>query len=286
MNKIRIITDSSSEITQEEAKKLGIVVLPISVSFGEEQYYDGVDITPDVFYEKLVASTIFPKTAQISPHAYETAFQEAMDAGEDVLCIPISRKISGSHGNALTVLEKFDSNRIKVLDSLNICVTLYVLVRYAVKLRDEGKNLQEIYDELEVAKHHIAAYALCDTLEYLKKGGRISAASASVGTLLSIKPIITVSDGVLVTSAKEIGRKKAYLKFVKLIKSHDKDLSLPIVVSYSGGALEEAKEFIEKNKDMFGKHINEINLTMIGPTVGAHIGPGALAFACFKKYKK
>ena len=178
---IRIITDSASDILPKEAEKLNIKVLPLKTYFGEEEYLDGVTITNAEFFQKLVESDVMPTTSQLAPYEYEDAFREAIEAGDEVISISLSSKLSGSYQSASIAAEEF-GDAIALVDSENVSLGEWTLVQLAVRLRDEGKSKQEIVDILEEKKKKIRVIALLDTLEYLKKGGRISSAAAFAGT--------------------------------------------------------------------------------------------------------
>ena len=212
---VRIVTDSSSEISQEEAKRLNIEVLPLTIIFGNEQYRDGIDITSDEFYEKLVTSSEFPTTSQLSFDALSSLFADAKDKGDEVLVIPIASALSGSCEWAVRAAKESGYDKITVYDSKCTTFMLEILVREAVRLRD--KTVGEIVSALDELRPRITLLAALDTLEYLKKGGRINKTVAAVGGMLKIKPVITVSDeGKVELIHKSIGMNAA-LRYLSLI---------------------------------------------------------------------
>ncbi len=231
---IRIITDSASDITQEQAAAWGITVLPMTTVFGEEQYLDGVTMSHEEFFRKLIETDVLPGTSQISPYQYETAFREAREAGEQALCITISVKLSGSYQSAVIAAEE-QEGCVTLVDSNNVCIGQRILVLLAVRLRDEGKTAAQIARVLEEQKKKIRLIALLDTLEYLKRGGRISSAAAFAGTLLSIKPVIAIEDGEVKLLGKARGSKNSSNLLTRYIdEAGSIDFSMPYCLAYSG----------------------------------------------------
>ena len=276
----KIIIDSSSDISVQEAQELGVIMLPMQVAFGEDVYYDGVDLTPNDFYYKLTLDNVLPKTSQITPFRYEEQVEELVNEGHDVIIITISSKLSATYNNALGVCNKFPGKAYAV-DSMNATSGERVLCLYALELIKQGYSTKEIVDKLNVAKENIVVLASIDTLEYLKKGGRISAATAIAGELLSIKPIIGVIDGEVKMVSKAIGLRRAYQVLDKLIGSYEIDYDLPYCFIYSGVVDTNLQKYLEVSslKDNFTK--KEIN--QIGSTIGTHIGCGATGMVFFKK---
>ena len=166
---IRIITDSASDISQFEARQMGIDVLPLKTLFGTEEYRDGIDLSHEGFYHKLIESDVLPTTSQIPPYDFEEAFRAAVESGDDVVCITLSSKLSGCYQSAMIAAEEFP-DRVVVVDSLNVAIGQRCLIELALQTRDAGKNAGEIAALLDKEKHNIRLVALLDTLEYLKKG--------------------------------------------------------------------------------------------------------------------
>ena len=214
---IRIICDSASDITKEMAQKWNVTVLPIKTIFGEQEYLDGVNMTHQEFFEKLIETDELPTTSQIAPYDYEQVFKEIVEASDTAICITLSSKLSGCNQSAHIAGDDYPEN-IFIVDSENVCVGEQILVELAVKLRDEGKSAREITEILNKEKKNIHLIALLDTLEYLKKGGRISGAAALAGTLLSIKPVIGVENGEVTMLGKARGSKNANNMLMSLIE--------------------------------------------------------------------
>jgi DegV family protein with EDD domain len=280
---IRIITDSACDITQAEAKQLNIDIIPLKTIFGEEEFLDGVTLDHKTFYNKLVESDVLPTTSQISPFDYEERYRAAVESGDDVLCITISSKLSGCHQSACIAAEEFPG-KVIVVDSLNAAIGERLLVELAISARDEGKCVTEIAALLNEQKHHIRLIALLDTLEYLKKGGRISSASAFAGTLLSIKPVIAIENGEVATLGKARGSKQANNLLVqKINETGGIDFEKPILLGYTGLTDVYLKKYVEDSAHLWADHKDALPYELIGSVVGTHAGPGAFAAAFFVK---
>ena len=280
---IRIITDSASDILPKEAEKLNIKVLPLKTYFGEEEYLDGVTITNAEFFQKLVESDVMPTTSQLAPYEYEDAFREAIEAGDEVISISLSSKLSGSYQSASIAAEEF-GDAIALVDSENVSLGEWTLVQLAVRLRDEGKSKQEIVDILEEKKKKIRVIALLDTLEYLKKGGRISSAAAFAGTLLSIKPVVTVEDGVVAVLGKARGSRNGNNMLMDLVrKSGGINFDMPYCLAYTGLSDALLQKYIQDSAALYEGQTDCLPIVSIGSTIGTHVGPGAIGAAFFVK---
>lgn len=278
---IRIITDSASDITQAQAAKMGIEVIPLTTVFGDTEYLDGVTITNRAFFEKLIETDELPHTSQLTAFQYEEVFRRAALGGDDVIYIALSSKLSGSCGGAVAAAAKFEG-RVSVVDSENVSIGQQILVLYAARLRDEGWDAAQIVRRLEAQRGHIRVLALLDTLEYLKKGGRISPAVAFAGEILSIKPVVAVENGEVVLVGKARGSKNGnnlLMRFVE--KSGGIDFTMPYTLAYSG--LDDAllQKYIRDSKALYADHAATLPVCAIGSTIGTHVGPGAIAVAFF-----
>lgn len=278
---IRIITDSACDISQEEAKKLDICVIPMTTTFGDTDYLDGVTLSNREFYEKLIESDVLPKTSLINPNRYTEYFERTCEDGQQVICITISAKLSGCYQSAVVAAEDFEG-KVFVIDSNNVCVGEQLLVRYAVRLRDQGLSAQEILDKLEEKKNSIRLIALLDTLEYLKKGGRVSTVTAFAGNLLSIKPVIAVEDGEIVFLGKARGSKNGNNFLIQQVeKSGGIDLSMPFTLAYTGLSDDLLQKYIADSSALYENYSGELPICLIGSTIGTHVGPGAIALSYF-----
>ena len=276
---IRIITDSASDMV--DSKRSDVTFLPLRVIFGDTEYRDGIDITRKEFYEKLVEGDEIPKTSQITPFEFGEAIKATREAGEDVLVITLSSKLSGTYQSAAVAASEYDEG-VAVVDSANVSVGEYILVEYAIRLKDEGRSLSEIVTELEKAKEKIHVIALLDTLEYLKKGGRISKAAAFAGGLLSIKPVIAVENGEVVVLGKARGSKQGnnYLK-EQIKKAGGMDYSMPYVLGYSGLDDSLLQKYISDSEELWKDNTDKLDIILVGGAIGTHAGPGAIAVAFY-----
>ncbi|WP_307974871.1 DegV family protein [uncultured Parolsenella sp.] len=285
---VRIITDSASDITREDVAAAGnpaLTVLPLSVTFGNTTYEDGVNLSHQRFYELLVEGDDLPMTGQVNPYAFERAIGEARAAGDDVIVITLSGKLSGTNASANTAAASFDSG-VYVVDSKNVTVGERVLVDYALRLVGEGLSAADIATALEQAREDIYVVGLLDTLEYLRRGGRIPASAAALGKLLSIKPVITIEDGAVELLGKARGSKNGRNLLTQQVETAGGiDFAMPIALGYAGldGAL--LRKYIEDSRHIWEDHIalEDLPVHSVGATIGTHVGPGAIALAFFKQ---
>ena len=278
---VKIITDSASDITQTQAAALGIEVIPLITVFGDVEYLDGVTLTNREFFEKLIETDELPHTSQITPFRYEESFRKAVSEGDEAVYIALSSKLSGSCGGAVTAAAEF-GGRVSVVDSENVCIGQQLLVLYAIRLRDRGLNAAAIVRELEAKRGSIRVLALLDTLEYLKKGGRISPTVAFAGGLLSIKPVVAVENGEVVLVGKARGSKNGnnlLMRFVE--KSGGIDFDMPYMLAYSGLDDTLLRKYIRDSEVLYKGHTDELPVCAIGSTIGTHVGPAAVAVAFF-----
>lgn len=278
---IRIVTDSSADITQQEAASLGITVLPLTMNFGEESFRDGVDIMPDEFYEKLISSKMFPTTSQASPALYESIFEDAKKKGDTIILLPISRKISGSYECALMVKKQGNYDNVCVIDTLATVSFLKMMVLEALKLKDE-MPIDQLVLHLESLRKRIRLYALVDTLEYLFKGGRLSRTGAAVGTFFGIKPIVTLSDGAIKIVGKPMGVRKAVDFLCKKFTSASVDADYPIFFGYSYKD-ERCRQLIKKSVEEDRRDYYLQRMQNISPIVGVHTGPNVAVIVYVEK---
>ncbi|MBR1861368.1 MAG: DegV family protein [Lachnospiraceae bacterium] len=281
---IRILTDSASDITQAEAEKLGITVIPLNVSFGDTSYRDGIDLDHFGFYSKLIETDEFPKTSQVSPYEYEEYYTKLTAGGDIVLCITLSSKLSGCFQSANIAAEEFEG-RVFVVDSLNATIGQRILIEMALDLINKGLSIENIVEKLEEEKNYIHLIALLDTLEYLKKGGRISAAVATAGALLNIKPVVSVVGGEVIFLGMARGSKNGNNKLIELVKKENGiNFSKPLSLAYSGHSRTLLDKYIEDSTSIYEDYIkagNALPIHTVGSTIGAHVGPGAIALAFF-----
>lgn len=285
---VRIITDSASDITRKDVAAAGnpaLTVLPLSITFGNTTYEDGVNLSHQRFYELLVEGDDLPMTGQVNPYAFEQAIGEARAAGDEVIVITLSGKLSGTNASANTAAASFDSG-VYVVDSKNVTVGERVLVDYALRLVGEGLSAVDIATALEQAREDIYVVGLLDTLEYLRRGGRIPASAAALGKLLSIKPVITIEDGAVELLGKARGSKNGRNLLTQQVEAAGGiDFAMPIALGYAG--LDDAllRKYIEDSRHIWEDHIalEDLPVHSVGATIGTHVGPGAIALAFFKQ---
>lgn len=277
--KVKIIVDSTADITPELAQRM--TVIPLSVHFGEETYLDGVDITRKAFYEKLIESDVMPTTSQATPHVFTQEFQKAVDKGYEVVVLTIAAKLSGTYQSAMIAAEDFPG-KVFVVDSHSVAIGSAVLAEYALRLADAGMGAQAIAEKLTEKRDHVKLIALLDTLEYLKRGGRISKTVAFAGSLLSIKPVVTVEDGEIRMLGKARGSKQGNnLLVAEIEKAGGVDFSMPILLGYSGLDDHMLQKYVEDSAALWQGHTDGLHAVCIGSVVGTHAGPGAIAVAFF-----
>lgn len=278
---IKIITDSTSDISKEEAIELDINVVPLKVFIDNEEYLDGETITHDEFYTKLKEAKEFPTTSQPNPEQFLKYFEMAKNENDTVIAILISSKLSGTTQSAKIAKELSGYDDIYIIDSLNTITGLRLLVEYAVKLRDEGKSPSDIVNTIEQAKNRIVLTAFVDTLDYLHKGGRLSKTSAIIGTILNIKPLIYLKDGELGVFGKARGINGAINQVVDSIKERDEiDDTMPVYFGYTH-IKDACLEFKKLAEDKYG--LKDTRIHSIGAIVGAHVGEGAAAVVYLHK---
>ncbi len=279
---IKILVDSASDLEQAEADALGVNLIPMTIKFDDEEFFDGVNITHREFFEKLPLCVELPATSQINEYRWEEEFSKLTADGSEVLAITISSELSGTFSCALKAAEKFKG--VRVVDSLNASLGERILLDYAIRLVKSGKTLDGTAELLEEKRTKIQVLALLDTLKYLKKGGRISSVAAFTGELLSIKPVIAIVDGKVKLVGKAIGSKKGNNLLMQLVdKCGGIDFDMPYTLAYSGLSDENLQRYLKDSAKLWKGKTENIPSHMIGSTIGTHIGAGAIAVAFFSK---
>lgn len=278
--KTRIIVDSTADLMPEIKERVHTV--PLTVHFGQEEYIDGVTIDHKTFYEKLVETDVHPSTSQATPAAFEKEYAKACEAGDEAIVITLSSKLSGTYQSAMIAAQDYDN--IYIVDSGSVAIGSGILVEYALKLLDDGLNAKEIVDRLEEAKRKIVIVALVDTLEYLKKGGRISKAVAFAGGVLNIKPVLSLIGGEINMLGKARGSKMGNNLLVQEIdKAGGIDFIKPVLLGYTGISNSLLMKYIDDSKHIWENNLKQVRYATIGSVIGTHAGPGAVAVAFFKK---
>lgn len=280
---VKLVIDSASDISRKEAEELGIHMISMPVLFGDKTYMDGVDLCGRDFFEKLVESDALPTTSQINMFQFEECFSELTSDGSDVVAVTLSSRLSGTYAGAVSAAGSFPG-KVFVVDSLNASIGERILIQYAVRLLRAGETAEELVDNLEKAKKKIRLMALLDTLEYLQKGGRISTAVAMSGTLLQIKPVISIMDGEVKMIGKAMGSKKGNNLLRQLIeKSGGINFQMPYAAAYSGMDDSLLQKYIKDSSSLWEDELDHVPSYCIGSTIGTHVGPGAIAVAFFEK---
>ena len=276
----RIIVDSTADLMPEILDRVHVV--PLTVHFGEEELVDGVTIDKKTFYERLVESDVLPSTSQATPEAFMREFEKTKQAGEQAVVITVASKLSGTYQSAVLAAREYE--HIHIVDSSTVAIGSSILVELACKLLDEGMNAKEIAQNLEEEKKKIVIVALVDTLEYLKKGGRISKTVAMVGGVLNIKPVLSIIDGEINMLGKARGSKMGNNLLIQEIeKAGGVDFAKPVLLGYAGLSDTLLLKYIDDSKHIWEGNLDEVRYTVVGSVVGTHVGPGAVAVAFFKK---
>lgn len=273
---VRIIVDSTADLLPEIRERVSIV--PLTVHFGDEQYLDGMTITHREFYEKLLSSDELPKTSQATPVTFEKVFRQITEKGDTAVVLTMAQKLSGTYQSACIAAEDYPG--IFVVDSATTTIGLSILTELALSLADSGMEAEAVAARLNQEKNDIQILAIFDTLEFLKRGGRISAAAAFTGGLLNIKPVLSIADGQIQTIGKARGPKLGNKLLAEEIqKAGGIDFSRPVLLGYTGLSDSRLLNFMED----WEHNSPDLRYTSIGSVVGTHAGPDAFAVAFFKK---
>ena len=278
--KVHIIVDSSTDLLPEVRARTTVV--PLTIHFGEKEYIDGVTITHPQFYEKLVETDVLPRTSQANPDAFATEFEKITAAGDSAVVIALSSSFSGTYQSA--TIAAADYENIYVVDNRTVAIGGGILVELALDMVDHGFDAITIAKTLNEEKKKIRIIALVDTLEYLKKGGRISKTVAFAGGLLNIKPVLSVVDGEIAMLGKARGSKHGNNLLVSEIeKVGGIDFSKPLLLGYAGLTDVLLQKYIVDSSALWENSVHELRTTIIGSAIGTHVGPGAIAVAFFTK---
>lgn len=278
---VRIIVDSTTDV--QESIRPRLCVVPLTVHFGDEEYIDGVTIDHKVFYEKLVESDVLPTTSQATPAAFSDLFRDVADAGDTAVVLAISSKLSGTYQSAVIAAQDYPE-RIYVVDSQSAAIGAGILAELALQAADSGMDAPSIARYLEQEREKVCIVAMLGTLEYLKKGGRISKAVAFAGGLLSIKPVISLDDGEIKILGKARGSRQGNNLLVQEIeKAGGVDFGKPLLLGYTGLSDVLLRKYVDDSKSLWENGTNDLHFSPIGSVIGTHAGPGAIAVAFFKK---
>ena len=279
---VRIITDSGCDIAGANNPQLD--VLPLSITFGSTVYADGVDLSHEHFYELLIEGDELPKTGQVNPYAFAQAIERAQQDGFEPLIITLSSKLSGTYQSACMAASEASCS-VRVVDSGQVTVSERILVEYALGLAKEGLGAEEIAARVEAVRERVVVIGLLDTLEYLRRGGRISAAAGAFGEMLSIKPVITIENGEVKMLGRARGSKNGRNLLNQQIKaSRGIDFSMPLALGYAGLSDALLQKYIRDSRALWEEYPgDELPVYTVGATIGTHVGPGAIALAYFER---
>lgn len=273
MSRVAIVIDSASDMPPEVAARQGIIIVPLEVSFGDRKFRAITELSTDEFWQRMLTpGAPLPTTAAASPGEFRAVFEAAFEQGaEAIVCIDVSEELSGTVKSARIAAAMLEGREIHVIDSRTASMGFGMLAQMAAELAEQGKSAAEIAAIIEARKADVDLYVALDTLEYLKRGGRISGASAAVGSMLSIKPIITVVDGVVEKADQVRTRAKARERTLALLTARPLERA---TVLHSTNA--DVEEFRQQFQERSGLADSQIQVVTIGPSVGPHVGPGCV----------
>ena len=277
---VRIIVDSSTNVSEKYREKIQFV--PLTVRFGDKEYLDGVELSKHQFYEMLVESDVLPTTSQATPAAFADCFEAIASAGDSAVVITLSSKLSGTYQSAVLAAEDYPN--IYVVDSQSVAIGTGVLAQYAVELAQQGMGAEEIAQVLTQQREKVCVVALLDTLEYLKKGGRISKTVAFAGGMLNIKPVVTIQDGAVALIGKARGSRNGNNLLVEKIReAGGVDFERPVLLGYTGLSSALLDKYVDDSKALWADHVDKLDGCLLCSVIGTHAGPGAVAVAFFRK---
>ena len=278
---IRIITDSSADFDSAVARRRSIDVVPMSIQFGDASFLSGRTLSNEVFYKLLQEKKENPTTSQPTPEAFLRLFQQAREAGDQVVAVVLSGALSGTLQSAVIAKELCQYEPIYLVDSRSASAGIQILVNYACKLRDSGLPAAGIAEEVERLKDQVRVFAVVDTLEYLRRGGRLTGIQAGLGAVTRLKPVIAVRDGVVAIAHRSFGMAAAVKHLLKLLEEQPVDDDFPSYFLYTGDRSRE-ELLLPKLKER-GMLPLRLHYCSVGPTIGAHAGPGALGLAYMER---
>ena len=276
---VKIVTDSTSDLSPQVAQELGITVVPVYVRFGEKVYRDGVDISKDELYQKLVASPIHPATSQPSPGDFADVYRKLAKETDEIVSIQVTSKLSGTYNSALQGREMAGVGcHIEVVDSLSVSMGLGLITMAAARLAGSGESLPAVMEEIRQCVPRIRTLGVFDTLKYLLRSGRLGKAKALLGSVLNVKPLLTMRDGELLPAGLARTRSKGIDRLFDLVKNALNIQELAIVHSTTP---DEAGSLKERIASIFDRE--RIHIARLGPALGVHGGPGTLILALREK---
>jgi DegV family protein with EDD domain len=274
---IQVVTDSACDLTKETAEDRGIQIVPLKIRFGDEEFFDREELSTKEFWDRVITGPLIPETAAPAPGAFRRAYLDAADQGRtEVLCITMSSRLSATYQAASTAAESVtDRIQVRIVDSLTVTVGEGLLVLSAVDMAEEGKPVDEIATSLEDLMSRTRVYGLLESLDFLRRGGRIGGAAHLMGSLLSIKPVLEVREGIVEVESKQRTRQRS----LRYLASKALEAGPLERLAIANGA---AKDVGELQEMLNGADVaHEIVMTDLGPVIGSHAGPGAIG-VCFQ----
>jgi len=267
---IKVVTDSACDLPQALVDELAIAIVPLSIRFGSEEFVDRRDLTPDQFWSRCASSSVLPETAAPSPGAFRAAFQQAGEEGySGVVCVSLSSALSATHQAAVKGAEDLDLP-VRVIDSTSITLGQGIMVLAGARAAAAGKSLEDVAGTVEDLVPRTRVFGALDTLEYLRKGGRIGSARALLGSMLSVKPILRIQDGAVAEESKQRTRGRALAYVVDKVKAAGRIENLGVI----NGAAPDLEAFLDMLGALYPRE--EIVVADIGPVIGSHCGPGTI----------
>lgn len=280
MSKIVIVTDTGAYLPDEISETYGIVSVPLILNWGDETFKDVEDISAEEFYTRLTTSEIMPSTSQPPPIAFEQVYRNILDQGKEVLCICTSSRLSGTFASALQASEAFSGAPILVLDSLATTMQLGFLILAAARAAEQGASLEECKTLVEQAREQSGVYFVVETLEFLRRGGRIGGGAAFLGQALDLKPILYFTNGTIESAAKVRTNKKAITRMLDMVEEEIKDRKPLRICAVHANSSEKAQKLLELASERFRKYdIIEAFTSGVSPAIGTHAGPGTVGLA-------
>lgn len=280
---VKLVIDSASEYTKAQADALGMYYAPLRTRFGTEEFRDGVDLSREEFYQRLSSGSELPTTSQPTPFDFEQHYQEIVEAGNEAVVITLSGKLSGTAQSARIAAEPY-GDKVVVVDSETVTVAEHLLVDYALRILDQYDSAAALAEELNRVKGRVCVLGVVDTLEYLVRGGRLSKTAGFAGSLLGIKPILTVADGELTVIGKARGARQSGAFLNNAIAQRGGiDPDMPFAVGYSGTDSANLDAYIEHNRGIWEPITDQLPVITIGCAIGTHAGPGLFGVAFFNK---
>lgn len=272
---LKIITDSAADLSLEVAEEYGITVVPLAVNINEKSYRDRFDLTPAEFYKMLAKDNALPTTSQVTPQAFYEIFQKLVDEGHEVLAIIFSSELSGTFQSSVIAKDMVKTGRVEIFDTKGASVGHGLTVLEAARMAKEGKDLDIVLAKAKEMAGRMEHIFVVDSLDMLKKGGRISATQAFLGGMLNVKPVLQLKEGKIIPLDKVRGWKKALAKLINVMEERGRDFEQQVIGISHADYEEMAKDLAEQIKARF--KVKDIFISEIGPVIGSHTGPGTIA---------